>query len=181
MQWADLGINQPAVSPWSPSGQQSASWSSAPIAQRKSHWGEQGSGIPLAPLINEFKRLWGDIEIALDHAEGQTFVQALLASEPYCLDANFGQTLYRQTRGHPLFTVELLRGMQERGDLIRDAEGRWMQGPTLNWGILPARVEAVIAERIERLPGDLKQILRVASVEGEVFTAEVAAHGPNRR
>jgi predicted ATPase len=65
--------------------------------------------------------------------------------------------------------------MQERGDLIRDAKGQWRQGPTLNWDILPARVEAVITERIERLPRTLKQILRVASVGGEVFTTQAIA------
>jgi predicted ATPase len=83
--------------------------------------------------------------------------------------------LYRQTRGHPLFTVELLRGLQEQGDLVRDSEGRWIAGPALDWQTLPARVEAVIAERIGRLPEPLRAALRAASVEGEVFTAEVVA------
>ena len=83
--------------------------------------------------------------------------------------------LYRQTRGHPLFTVELLRGLQERGDLVQDPEGRWVEGPALDWETLPARVEAVIAERIGRLAEPLQAALRVASVEGEVFTAEVVA------
>ena len=83
--------------------------------------------------------------------------------------------LYRQTRGHPLFTVELLRGMQERGDLVQDPEGRWVEGPALDWETLPARVEAVIAERIGRLAQPLQAALRVASVEGEDFTAEVVA------
>jgi predicted ATPase len=36
-------------------------------------------------------------------------------------------------------------------------------------------VEAVIGERIGRLPESLRGVLRVASVEGEVFTAEVVA------
>jgi predicted ATPase len=83
--------------------------------------------------------------------------------------------LYRQTRGHPLFTVELLRGLQEQGDLARDAEGFWVEGLALDWQTLPARVEAVIAERIARLPEPLQAALRVASVEGEIFTAEVLA------
>lgn len=83
--------------------------------------------------------------------------------------------LYRQTRGHPLFTVELLRGLQQRGDLVRDPEGRWVEGADLDWETLPARVEAVIAERIGRLPQPLRAALRVASVEGETFTAEVVA------
>ena len=83
--------------------------------------------------------------------------------------------LYRQTRGHPLFTIELLRGLQEQGDLVQDPEGCWVEGPALDWETLPARVEAVIAERIGRLAEPLRAALRVASVEGEVFTAEVVA------
>jgi len=91
------------------------------------------------------------------------------------LSPAFHQTLDRQTGGNPLFTIELLRGMQERGDLIPDGEGYWIEGSALNWEMLPARVEAVIAERIGQLPQPLRQTLRVASVEGETFTAEVVA------
>ncbi len=130
---------------------------------------------PLEPLVHEFKRDWGEIEVALDRAEGRQFVEALLDSEPNQLGAGFRETLYRQTRGHPLSTIELLRGMQERGDLVQDSESRWVVGPTLDWGILPPRVEAVIAQRVERLAEPLRKALSVASVEGEVFTAEVVA------
>jgi hypothetical protein len=46
-------------------------------------------------------------------------VEALLDTEPNRLEPAFRQTLYRHTEGHPLFTVEFLRGLQERGDLIK--------------------------------------------------------------
>ncbi len=65
--------------------------------------------------------------------------------------------------------------MQERGDLLKDEDGCWIEGPTLDWEALPARVEAVIEERIDRLDPELQEILTVASVEGEVFTAQVVA------
>jgi DNA-binding SARP family transcriptional activator len=130
---------------------------------------------PLEPVINEFKRHFGDIEVNLGQAEGREFVDAFVDTEPNRLDNAFRETLYRQTRGHPLFTVELLRGMQERGDLVKNGEERWVEGPTLDWETLPARVEAVIAERIARLPEQLQDTLTVASVEGETFTAEVVA------
>ncbi len=65
--------------------------------------------------------------------------------------------------------------MQERGDLVQDEEGRWVEGAALDWDLLPARVEGAIGERIERLEEDLREILSVASVEGEDFTAEVVA------
>jgi adenylate cyclase len=91
------------------------------------------------------------------------------------LPENFRRTLYRRTEGHPLFTTELLRTMTERGDLFKDEQGQWTARPMLNWEILPARVEAVIAERLNRLEPDLQRILVVASVEGELFTLQVVA------
>jgi predicted ATPase len=50
-----------------------------------------------------------------------------------------------------------------------------VEGPNLDWETLPARVEGVIAERIGRLPMSLREAIQVASVEGEVFSAEVMA------
>jgi DNA-binding SARP family transcriptional activator len=130
---------------------------------------------PLEPVVNEFQRDFGDIMVNVDQAEGRDFVEAFLNSEPNRLELPFREMFYRQTHGHPLFTIELLRGMQERGDLIRDQSGRWVEGRVLDWEVLPARVEAVIAERIGRLAEPLRATLRVACVEGETFTAEVIA------
>jgi DNA-binding SARP family transcriptional activator len=144
--------------------------------------GQVGQGIegererhPLEPIVNEFKRAFGDIELDLHQAEGRQFVDAFLDSEPNRLGDGFRETLHQHTAGYPLFTVELLRGMQEREDLVRDKEGRWVEGSGLDWQMLPARVDAVIAERIGRLPQRLRDVLTVACVEGETFTAEVMA------
>jgi predicted ATPase len=137
--------------------------------------GRDGARHPLEPVVNEFRRAFGDITVNLGQAESRDFVEAFLDSEPNRLGLPFREMLYRQTHGHPLFTIELLRGLQERGDLVQDPEGRLVEGPALDWETLPARVEAVIAERIGRLAEPLQAALRVASVEGEVFTAEVVA------
>jgi adenylate cyclase len=133
---------------------------------------------PLEKVLAELKRYFGDIGVDMDQAEeaeGQQFVAAFLDTEPHCLGEGFCKLLYRHTGGHPLFTIELLRAMQERGDLVQDEQGRWVTGASLNWAALPARVEGVIEERIGRLAEDLREILTVSSVEGEDFTAEVVA------
>jgi adenylate cyclase len=133
---------------------------------------------PLEKVIAELKRYQGEIELSLDAADAadrQDFVDSLLDNEPNVLDEGFRAALLRRTDGQALFTVELLRAMQERGDLVCDAVGCWTPGPTLDWDALPARVEGVIEERIERLAVDLRAALTVASVEGEEFTAEVVA------
>lgn len=137
--------------------------------------GRGGERHPLEPVLNELQRDLGEVTVDLGQAGGREFVDALLDSEPNRLGTEFRQTLYRQTRAHPLFTVELLRGMEERGDLVKDEAGRWVEGEALDWETLPARVEAVIAERVGRLPEGLRETLVTASVEGEEFTAEVVA------
>jgi len=133
---------------------------------------------PLADIMGELKRRHGDIWLDLGDlapAEGQRFVQAYLDTEPNRLGRAFREALFRHTEGHALFTVELVREMQERGDLRQDAEGYWVEGEAIDWAKLPARVEGVIEKRISRLTEELQAILTIASVEGEIFTAEVVA------
>ena len=130
---------------------------------------------PLAPVIHELQRHYGDIIIDLDKTEGRKFIDAFIDSEPNCLADDFREVLFQRTGGHPLFTVELLRGLQSRGDLTKDESGRWRAQSSLNWKILPPRVDAVIDERISRLPREWQSILSAASVEGEAFTAEIIA------
>jgi predicted ATPase/DNA-binding SARP family transcriptional activator len=137
-----------------------------------------GDRHPLAKILAEFKQLFGDIQIDLEEveeAENRNFVDAFLDTEPNRLDGEFRDALYRQTRGHPLFTIELLRAMEARGDLVHDDERRWVKSPSLDWGKLPAKVEGVIEERTGKLDEALHEMLTVASVEGETFTAEVIA------
>jgi tetratricopeptide (TPR) repeat protein len=137
--------------------------------------GRDGERHPLEPVVNELQRQSGNIRIVLSEADGRQFVEALVDTEPNHLDQAFRDALYEQTGGHPLFTVEMLRGLQARGDLFQDEEGQWTKGAVLDWRKLPARIEGVIQERIGRLPADVRDMLKVASVEGEVFSAEVVA------
>ena len=130
---------------------------------------------PLAAVVNELRLQKGEVLIELDRADGRAFVEAYVDSEPNRLGAGFRDALYAQTGGHALFTVESLRNLQARGELVKDEAGRWVARESLDWGALPARVEAVIAERIERLPEVERRILSVASVQGDDFTAEVVA------
>ena len=136
---------------------------------------------PLENVINELKRFHGDIFLDLTQSdEGeQDFVDLYLDTEPNLLGPEFRQTLKNHTGGHPLFIVELLRAMMDRGDLVKDDEGKWVERPSLDWNELPVRVEAVIEERIGRLEDDLRQTLSIASVEGEDFTGQVVARVQN--
>ena len=140
--------------------------------------GRDGERHPLEKVVAELRQRYGDIRLGLDEGEEtneRQFLNSLLDSEPNDLDEGFRGALFERTAGHPLFTVELLRSMQEGGDPIQDDDGRWAAGSSLDWDRLPQRVEAVIQERVGRLKDDLRELLSVASVEGEQFTAEVVA------
>jgi adenylate cyclase len=145
--------------------------------------GRDGGPHPLDRVLAELKRYGGDTWVELgwgQESEGRTFVDALLDTKPNRLGPAFRDALYRLTGGHPLFTVELLRAMEERGELKQDREGTYVAAVRLNWSSLPARVEGVIEERIGRLDEDLAETLSVASVEGETFTAQVVARVKGR-
>ncbi len=126
-------------------------------------------------MVYEFQRDYGEVNINLDQADGRDFVNSCLNSMPNDLPPDFADRLFHFTGGHALFTVELLRSLQESGVLIRDDQGRWVESQQNRWDKLPARVEAVIAKRLSNLPEEFKQTLALASVEGEVFTAELLA------
>ncbi len=133
---------------------------------------------PLAGIMSELKRQHGDIWLDLgdlDKFEGRHFVDAYLDTQPNQLGEPFREALFRQTEGHPLFTTELIRAMQDRGDLQQDEHGRWVEGEAIDWTTLPHKVEGAIERRIEALDEALQSILAAASVEGEIFTAEVLA------
>ena len=138
---------------------------------------------PLESLLNEIRRYAGDVVIDLGAAragDGRAFVDALVDSEPNRLDDAFRQELYARTEGHPLFTIELLRTLEERGNLVKDPNGRWVQAASLDWEMLPGRVEGVIAERLGRLTDESRATLTVGSVMGQDFAAQVIAQVQDR-
>ena len=133
---------------------------------------------PLSKPLAELRRLYGDTWLKLNQISDEqrrAFVDALIDSEPNQLSPTFRQALYQHTEGHALFTVELLRDLQERGDLVWTEDTGWRESARLDWQEIPARVEGIIEERISRLESELCDLLTIASVEGEDFTAQVIA------
>jgi DNA-binding SARP family transcriptional activator len=137
--------------------------------------GRAGQRHGLEAIRNEFERQFGALTVDLSPHPGRAFIDLLLDSEPNDLPDSFRAVLERRTEGHPLFTVEMLHGLVERGDLVRDEDGKWNAPKQLDWERVPARVEAIIAERIGSLPHEWQTVLSVGSVEGETFTAETVA------
>lgn len=134
-----------------------------------------GKPPPFLSVLRELQTGFACQIINLSQSDGGRFIQCLLDSEPNRLGMEFRKTLERMTNGIPLFSIELLRAMQARGDLARNECGQWVETGQLNWDQLPARIEAVIAEQVDRLPAAWQTALAVASVVGDDFTAETVA------
>ena len=140
--------------------------------------GRAGQRHPLEKMLAELKRYGGETTVDLDRSarsNARAFVDALLGSEMGDLGFDFRRMLAERTQGNPLFVVEMLSTLQERGAVGETRDGRWTVDPALDWDALPARVEGVVEERIGRLSKELRRILTIASVEGDQFTAEVIA------
>jgi transcriptional regulator with XRE-family HTH domain/tetratricopeptide (TPR) repeat protein len=133
---------------------------------------------PLLGILGELKRQRGDNLLDLDkisHAEARQFIDAYLDVQPNRLNDAFRELMLRRTGGNALFVVELLRTMQEKGNLRRDTTGCWTTDGLLDWDTLPAKIEGIVEQRLADLSPELQTVLAVASVEGELFTAEILA------
>ncbi len=139
---------------------------------------QEDDGFSLPKLLSEIRRLYGDITIDLEmlnEDENQNFVQSYLRSNFNGVPDFFERDLYQYTEGHPLFTIELLRSMRSKNQLVEDKNGRLVTVDPFVWEQLPERVEAIIEMRLQTLPESLQEMLLVAAIEGTVFTAQVVA------
>ncbi|MEX0787483.1 MAG: AAA family ATPase [Anaerolineales bacterium] len=137
-----------------------------------------GEEHPLAKVLVDLKQARGEFWIDLDQSEeraGRELVDAIVDLQPNTLEGEFRANLARVTGGHPLFVLELLQDLRERGDLTADASGSWTLAGRIDWKVTPARVEGVIEKRVGRLDRELREALIMASVQGEQFTAEAIA------
>ena len=105
----------------------------------------------------------------LSEAEAERLVDNLLGesdlADPvrdYVLDS---------AHGNPLFVEELLAALVDH-DVLRRESGRWTttELPAIP---LPPTIQALVAARIDRLPGEERVALELASVEGTRFHRDV--------
>jgi predicted ATPase len=91
--------------------------------------------------------------------------------------AEFPAVLHGRTEGNPLFMVDLLRYLRERGVIVQD-HGRWAlvrAMPDLQRE-LPESVRGIIQRKTDQLCEADRQLLMAASVQGRDFDSAVVAH-----
>jgi DNA-binding SARP family transcriptional activator len=127
----------------------------------------QASVIPLGPLTEE--QLWRMIR-EMGHVSTPTGAR------------RFASRIFGVTRGNPFYIIELLKTMFAQGLLAVDEEsGEWTASPAA--GMEHGRefpvsqtVHDVIAERVERLPEQLCEVLITVAVAGAGCRTDVLSH-----
>jgi class 3 adenylate cyclase/tetratricopeptide (TPR) repeat protein len=77
--------------------------------------------------------------------------------------------------GNPLFAEELIRMFVDRG-VLRPAEGAWELVRPVEEIEVPSSVQAVLAARLDGLPGEEKRVAQNAAVIGRIFWDILLAH-----
>jgi len=84
------------------------------------------------------------------------------------LDPALEKKIVEKTEGNPLFVEEIVRGLVDRGDLVKSGD-RYICNRPINQLEVPNTIQGVLAARMDRLNEDLKQTMQVASVIGKNF------------
>jgi class 3 adenylate cyclase len=107
---------------------------------------------------------------ALSQDDSRQLVANLLAIES--LTGSARDEILRRADGNPFFVEEIVRMLIDRG-AIRREEDRWMATPQVDQIEIPESIHGLLLARIDRLPHEPRQALRIASVIGRRFGTTV--------
>ena len=90
------------------------------------------------------------------------------------LPSALAERIMDRAAGVPLYAVEILRMLDDRGDLERDGDGFRLRDGSADVAVPPG-LTALVASRIDALVPDERALLRQASVLGDRFSAGALA------
>jgi tetratricopeptide (TPR) repeat protein len=127
------------------------------IATRRD--GDRASSEAFGPTLAALGRTEGFHDLALVGLDRQEVAQLVEASGGIDASEAMVDAIHERTDGHPFFVAEIVRLLVSRGRL----DG------------LPQGVRAAVAQRLDLLSEDCREVLAVASVVGREFGADVLA------
>src|SRR5215467_7505671 len=106
----------------------------------------------------------------LDADESESIMRSVFKADT--LPDRLRNLIYERTGGNPLFIEEICHSLIENGGIIVQ-EGTAALTQPLDELVLPETVQSIIRSRLDRLDWKLKEVLRLASVIGRVFSVSV--------
>jgi predicted ATPase len=132
---------------------------------------------PFGPVQLELQGRGVCREIALPFLSRDDLDRYLtLSFEEHQFPEEFATAVHARTGGNPLFMVDLLRYLRNRGVLVENG-GRWLltQAVTDVERELPESVRSMIQRKVGQLSDADRRLLRAASVQGPEFDSAVVA------
>jgi predicted ATPase/predicted Ser/Thr protein kinase len=132
---------------------------------------------PFGPVKLELQGRGVCREIALPFLSRDELAHYLaLAFAGHQFPEEFAAVLHARTEGNPLFVVDLLRYLRDRGVIVQD-QGRWAltQAVTSVRRELPESVRSMIQRKTDQLNEADRRLLMAASVQGPEFHSALVA------
>jgi class 3 adenylate cyclase len=108
--------------------------------------------------------------VPLSENDSRKMVANLLEIE--ALPEQVRKIILKKSEGNPFFVEEVVRMLIDQGAIVRSDQG-WVAGVGFDNVKIPDNLQGLLLARIDRLPDDVKMILRVASVIGRKFPVQV--------
>ena len=108
--------------------------------------------------------------VALSDNDSRRMVSNLLEVE--ALSEKTRTVILQKSEGNPFFVEEVIRMLIDRGAIIQQ-NGDWIAGEKIEQVEIPDNLQGLLVARIDRLPEDVKNTLRIASVIGRQFPVKV--------
>jgi tetratricopeptide (TPR) repeat protein len=132
----------------------------------------EGRPHPLADALRLMSRenLYKEIKLpSLNRANVSSLAENMVGGP---IQADLAETLTRESQGNPLFIVESLKMLSEKGDIVQEND-RWRLS-TGEIGI-PSKIKDILLRRLGALKPAQRKILDIASVIGSKFDPELLA------
>jgi tetratricopeptide (TPR) repeat protein/predicted Ser/Thr protein kinase len=121
----------------------------------------------LNEILSELGRDDGTLRIKLTRLNREQTEELLASMFAEAVSPDFLDVIYRETEGNPFFVEEICKALIDSGQLTR-AAGRW-QRPSAGDIRVPQNVRTAIESRLSRMPENVQDVLRQASIFGREF------------
>src|SRR5229473_1826602 len=151
---------------------------------------DSGAGARLLLLVNyrpEYRHEWSGrghyLQLRLDPLGGENAAAMLAALLGGGVELEaLKRLIINRTEGNPFFVEEMVQVLFDEGALVRNGAVRVTR--PLSQLRLPPTVQGILASRIDRQPGERKQLLQTLAVIGRESSLgllrQVAAHADNK-
>ena len=90
-------------------------------------------------------------------------------------DDSLARTLELSTNGNPFFITELVRSLTETGAIVTEADRLHLTDGLDLAAHMPVSISETLAQRLRRMPDDVRRCLGVAAVLGEEFDLDLVS------